>query len=274
MTSVLLRSVELGAGAPKICVPVMGATLAELAAHTAQVAPHTTATPFILPIAPQLASKPATVDLVELRIDTLAGSATNPELVAEAIRVVRAALPDTVPLLFTFRTTREGGTQPITDGDYAAVLATAIGSGEVDAVDLEMRTTRDLLEAIVSAARAYKVAVVMSNHDFEQTPAKAEIIARLREQQDLGADVTKIAVMPRSPRDVITLLDATEEFTATFADRPTITMAMGPDGVISRLAGEIFGSTLSFGQVGAASAPGQVDASELRRVLDLLHRAG
>jgi 3-dehydroquinate dehydratase-1 len=50
-------------------------------------------------------------------------------------------------------------------------------------------------------------------------------------------------------------------------------MAMGPLGVVSRLAGEVFGSVLTFGTVGAASAPGQVDAARLRDALDLLHEA-
>jgi 3-dehydroquinate dehydratase-1 len=50
-------------------------------------------------------------------------------------------------------------------------------------------------------------------------------------------------------------------------------MAMGPLGVVSRLAGETFGSVLTFGTVGAASAPGQVDAARLRAALDLIHEA-
>jgi 3-dehydroquinate dehydratase I len=50
-------------------------------------------------------------------------------------------------------------------------------------------------------------------------------------------------------------------------------MAMGPLGAVTRLAGETFGSVLTFGTVGAASAPGQLDAVRLRAALDLLHEA-
>lgn len=79
----------------------------------------------------------------------------------------------------------------------------------------------------------------MSNHDFAGTPAEEEIISRLRRAQELGGDLPKIAVMPNSAGDVLTLLAATVKMQELYADRPIITMSMGGEGVISRLAGEI-----------------------------------
>ena len=52
---------------------------------------------------------------------------------------------------------------------------------------------------------------------------------------------------------------------------PIITMSMAGTGLISRISGEAFGSALTFGTAGKASAPGQMDAKELRQVLTLLH---
>lgn len=49
-------------------------------------------------------------------------------------------------------------------------------------------------------------------------------------------------------------------------------MSMGQSGIISRLSGEIFGSAVTFGTIGAASAPGQIDLDSLRMVLQLLHK--
>ncbi|BDZ52013.1 hypothetical protein GCM10025867_42540 [Frondihabitans sucicola] len=71
---------------------------------------------------------------------------------------------------------------------------------------------------------------------------------------------------------MLTLLQATEVF-AEKSSRPAMTMSMGPLGVVSRLAGETFGSCATFGSVGEASAPGQVEAGALRVTLDLLHDA-
>ena len=91
--------------------------------------------------------------------------------------------------------------------------------------------------------------------------------------QDMGADIPKIAVMPQNKKDVLTLLAATEEMANDYADRPIITMSMAGTGVISRLCGEVFGSSMTFGAVGKASAPGQMGAEDLNTVLALLHSA-
>ena len=117
------------------------------------------------------------------------------------------------------------------------------------------------------------VYVIVSNHDFDKTPAKEEIIARLRKAQELGADLPKIAVMPRNAADVLTLLEATNTMFEQYADRPIITMSMAGKGIVSRLAGEIFGSALTFGAAKKASAPGQVPVTELRNILSLINRS-
>ena len=136
------------------------------------------------------------------------------------------------------------------------------GAGYIDMVDVEMFSGDDTVSALVRCAHACQVKVVGSNHDFQKTPAKEEIVARLRRMQELDADILKIAVMLRSK---------TEEMCSEYANRPVITMSMDGMGVISRLCGEAFGSAVTFGSAGKASAPGQVEAGELRRVFTLLH---
>ncbi len=97
-----------------------------------------------------------------------------------------------------------------------------------------------------------------------------EMERRLLEQQALGADIAKIAVMPESKQDVLTLLQVTERMSKA-SSIPIITMSMAADGLISRLVGEVFGSCLTFGSAVEASAPGQIPADELRIVLDIIH---
>lgn len=126
---------------------------------------------------------------------------------------------------------------------------------------------------IISKAHDFNVKVVSSNHDFDKTPEKEELIRRLCKMQELNADIPKIAVMPTCRRDVLMLLDATLEMTESYADRPIITMSMAGTGVISRLAGEAFGSALTFGAATKASAPGQIPVNELKQVLDILHKS-
>ncbi|MCC2333727.1 type I 3-dehydroquinate dehydratase [Cellulomonas wangsupingiae] len=253
---VRLRGTRLGAGSPRVCVPVV-ATTPDAAAAAARALP------------------PGVADVVELRLDHVTGSAGDPGLVRAAVAAVRAALPADVPLLATFRSAREGGAQPADDAACARVVRTVVagspGADGADAVDVELAAP-DVAD-LVAHAQAAGLAVVVSHHDFAATPPADEIVAVLRRQRDAGADVCKIAVMPHDADDVLALLSATRRF-ARDADRPVVTVAMGALGLVTRLAGGVFGSAMTFGSVGAVSAPGQLDAARLRDVLDLLHDAG
>ncbi len=114
--------------------------------------------------------------------------------------------------------------------------------------------------------------IVASTHDFTGTPSPQVIADQLEAMAATGADVCKLAVMPHSALDVAALLTATAT-RATVSKVPLITMAMGPLGIVSRLAGQVFGSCATFATLGdAGSAPGQVPLDEVLRALDLLGR--
>ena len=251
MKTVKVRNVVIGEGIPKICVPIVGVTKAD-----------------ILEEAKALHSLP--VDVVEWRIDWFEGVFDTDRLL-DALKDLRAELGD-LPILMTFRTSKEGGEKAVDPETYAALNIRAAESGLVDLVDVEVFTGDEIVSRIVKGAHAAGVKVVASNHDFDKTPDKDDIVGRLKKMQSLDADILKIAVMPRNKKDVLTLLSATEE-TASCTDRPVITMSMAGTGVISRLCGEVFGSALTFGAAKKASAPGQMNVKDLKTVLTLLHNA-
>ena len=141
----------------------------------------------------------------------------------------------------------------------------------VDAVDVEYFRDRASIEKILAVAKEHGVTVIMSNHDFDKTPSFDEITGRLMGMKKLGADVAKLACMPNSAKDVLTLLSATEAVKSQYPDEPIITMSMGKLGAISRISGEIFGSALTFGSAKKASAPGQLEVTTLQQILRALH---
>ena len=252
MNTVKVRDIEIGAGAPKIIVPIVGKTKDE-----------------IITEAKTFDSIP--VDIVEWRADWFEGVFDFAQ-VKDVLTDLREVLGNT-PILMTFRTSKEGGEKAIDDEAYAELNLNAAKSGLVDLIDVEIFTGDAVVREIIDGAHAAGVKVVASNHDFHKTPAKSDIIYRLRKMQDMGADIPKIAVMPQNKRDVLTLLAATEEMVTDYADRPVITMSMAGTGVISRLCGEVFGSSMTFGAAGKASAPGQMGVNDLNTVLGLLHNA-
>ena len=242
----------IGEGRPKICVPIVGKTKTD-----------------ILEEAKKITTLP--VDVVEWRVDWF-DDVFATEKVLETAKELQEVLKD-IPVLLTFRTSKEGGEKEISVNDYAALNIAAAQSGYVDLIDVEAFTGDEVVKTIINAAHEAGVKVIASNHDFFKTPAKADIIYRLRKMQDMNADIPKIAVMPQNKKDVLTLLAATEEMATNYADRPIITMSMAGTGVISRLCGEVFGSSMTFGAAKKASAPGQMGVNDLSTVLDLLHKA-
>ena len=249
MNTIKVRDIEIGAGAPKIIVPIIGVTKED-----------------ILNEAKTFDSIP--VDVVEWRVDWFE-HVFEFDKVEDVLKELRTALGN-IPLLLTFRTKKEGGEKAIDTKDYKELNLRAAKTGYVDFIDVEIFTGDDVVREIIDGAHAAGVRIIASNHDFFKTPAKSDIIYRLRKMQDMGADIPKIAVMPQSKRDVLTLLCATEEMVTDYADRPIITMSMAGTGVISRLCGEVFGSSMTFGAAKKASAPGQMGVNDLNTVLDLL----
>ncbi|MEX2952274.1 type I 3-dehydroquinate dehydratase [Serratia fonticola] len=250
MKTITLKNIVFGEGAPKIIVSLMGKDIPSVVAE-AQDYRH------------------ADFDILEWRVDHFADVATLSNVIAAA-RQIKEIIADK-PLLFTFRSAQEGGEQALPAQAYIALNLAAVDSGLVDMIDLELFTGDDLVKEAVAHAHAKNVKVIMSNHDFHKTPPQEEIVKRLCKMQELGADIPKIALMPQNKSDVLTLLAATLEMHEKHANGPIITMSMAKTGIVSRLAGETFGSAATFGAVKKASAPGQISVTDLRTILTILH---
>ncbi|MGQ3481682.1 type I 3-dehydroquinate dehydratase [Paenibacillus sp. TY11] len=247
---VKVKDVLIGEGAPKICVPMVGETLEQLKEEATHL-------------------RTLDLDIVEWRVDFFE-HVEDLEKVKAALHEIRSILVN-VPLVFTFRSAREGGEKEISAASYVELNRTVAETGQVELIDVELFNEEADVKTLVEAAHKHNVYVIISNHDFHKTPSKEEIVSRLRKAQELGGDLPKIAVMPTNTADVLTLLDATRIMAEEHADRPIITMSMAGKGVVSRLTGELFGSALTFGAAKKASAPGQIPVTELREILTVLH---
>ena len=253
LRTVKIRDVVIGEGRVKTIVPITGTTADEAIAQA------------------RVIGGSAQTDVVEFRVDFLDIALDAGKLAALGPKV--AAQLNGKPLIVTFRTKAEGGNKTIADADYGALYKALLKAQFADLIDVEMFRSEAVVRRLVAGAHQVGAFIVMSNHDFSGTPPAAELLARLRRQQELGADVLKLAMMPRDPSDVLELLRATWEMASRYAERPMMTMSMGGTGVVSRLAGEIFGSAMCFGMIGRASAPGQVEVERLAAVLDIVHRS-
>lgn len=249
---ITVRNVTIGVGIPKIIVPIVGRNVEEIYSSARSIAGMA-------------------VHIVEWRADFF-DEVFKTLSVFETLKGLREILGD-IPLMFTFRTANEGGEKPISMEEYEEINIHVAKSGYADLIDVEIFSGDDVVKKSIKAIHEARCFVMGSNHDFNKTPEKNDIIGRLIKMQDMDADILKIAVMPNDTKDVLTLLDATSEMTAKYAKKPVVTMSMSAKGVISRLTGEMFGSAMTFGSAGKNSAPGQIPVEELSLILQILHRS-
>lgn len=196
----------------------------------------------------------------ELRADLLA----DPAQVRAALTAVRAA--SSLPLLLTYRSATEGGKGAGHGQGYEDYLASLLQlRPAVAAVDIEMACPAS--KALVAEAKAGGYDVVGSCHDFTATPSAAQITQKLAQITAAGADITKVAYMPRTAQDVAALRHAAHDFAGAYPHQPLIAISMGQLGAPSRTD---LANCLTFATIadGAASAPGQATIAHVRAWLE------
>lgn len=245
-----IKGMKIGEGAPKVIISVMDPEV-EGAVQTIEE------------------GKQAGVDLFEWRVD-FSNDVHDYAKLAQDSKQIAAAVPNN-PLLLTFRSESQGGQMTLPADEYVALNKAVIAAEAIDLVDIETWIGDARVSELVAFAKAHGVKTVISYHNFAGTPSKEWMVNLMTHMQDLGADIPKVAVMANSAADGLTLLAATEEMHRLHANGPLLTMAMGREGSISRLSGELYGSALTFCSLKAASAPGQVDVKQAKRMMADFH---
>ena len=245
-----IKNLTIGSGIPKICVPLTGTTKEKICQEAE-------------------AAKKAEADLVEWRADFFEGLLQKEEC-NQVLDDLNEILGKT-PILFTIRTSEEGGNAVISLEDYIACNINAARSKKTDLVDVEVTGNPDEKIKLVAELQKDGVRVIASSHDFDKTDCQELLLNRFREMEKSGADILKMAVMPHGFEDVASIMEVTNAMKKE-CEKPLVSMAMGSIGSITRISGENFGSSITFGTVGAASAPGQFPVLKLRKLLEELHK--
>lgn len=243
-----IRDVVIGGGTPKICVPVIGRDNGEITEQMNEV----------------VSMKP---DIIEWRADYYCGDIFDD--IDNLFCQIRNKIKN-IPLIFTFRTKNEGGEKAISNEQYMQLLMRAAASENVELIDVEVISKKDIAGKIIKKAHENRTEVIGSYHNFQTTPSNDEMQSVLRQIEDIGADICKMAVMPHRMSDVERLMNVTKQFHNASA-KPVITMSMSDMGAVSRVSGLTTGSSVTFAAGTGVSAPGQLNISTIRNVLSAAH---
>ncbi len=250
--SIVIKNRTIGEGRPLICVPIVSDSLDG-----------------IIKECEDILDKP--VDMVEWRADFYLRCNDTASLNC-VMDIIREKLKY-MPILFTYRTAYEGGeesydnSKKITPMRYITMIKYVADNLGPDIIDIEAgRACDGDMSEVISYVKARNIVVISSMHDFLKTPDDTYMREVFDRMSRIGADIFKIAVMPNSGKDVLALMTFSENARNKYSN-PIITISMGRLGLVSRVAAELDGSAVTFASVGKASAPGQIDAAELKKLI-------
>ena len=204
------------------------------------------------PVNTSVKAKELGADILELRIDLIS---------EDPVKILIELKKLGLPIIITNRMKEEGGAWEGSETGRIRKLISLIPYA--DAVDIErIAEKRDL---VVRETKNAGKKVIISTHDFRNTPDNEVMAGFIRESFENGADIAKLAVMPHSLDDVLRLLDVT-----LHSSGHVCTIAMGETGKHSRVMASIYGSVMTYGYADIPVAPGQLRVDELKNMLKIL----
>ncbi|MDQ7081797.1 MAG: type I 3-dehydroquinate dehydratase [Aquificota bacterium] len=193
-------------------------------------------------------------DLVELRVDQF--SRTE---VPYVIELLERAKDVGLGTILTVRIPSEGGREVSNRREIFEKVAPLS-----DYTDVEL-SERELIIFVRSAVERGGGKMILSFHNFEMTPPNWVIREIIREGHRYGG-IPKVAVKANSHEDVARLLCVGNQ-----EKYDKILIAMGDEGRVSRIAGFVFGSVITYASLGESLAPGQLSLEEVVKLRKLLY---
>lgn len=185
-------------------------------------------------------------DALELRFDKIKVDSN------EAIQLLKSIRTLGLSIIGTKRPAFRGEDR---EGFFFAIIPFS------DAIDLEVEEDT---KSIVKMAKAKGKKVIISYHNYEETPEPDDLKKILDSMKKKGADIGKLATFIKSREDLANLLLLTNNY----KDLPIVTIGMGELGRISRIVAPIFGSCLTYGYINKPQAPGQMKVSTLKKEIE------
>ena len=191
-------------------------------------------------------------DLIELRVDYLRTMDLEPLLNGRER-----------PFIVTNRRRKEGGKYRGDERERILILREGLDQGP-EYVDVEIRTERRLLQDLI--ANKKQTLVVLSFHDFHETPSQRKLRKICDQMIQFGADVAKIVTFARSWEDNLKILSLIPY--ARKRKQAVVAFCMGEKGKMSRIFAPQMGAAWTYASLDKKriSAPGQLTALELKDI--------
>ncbi|MDR2813842.1 MAG: type I 3-dehydroquinate dehydratase, partial [Prevotellaceae bacterium] len=114
-------------------------------------------------------------------------------------------------------------------------------------------------KTLVELAKKHGCKIIISYHNFEQTPGLPEMRQIVADSRSMGADVVKLVTTARSTHDSARVLSLYE------GEKNLVAFAMGHEGRVTRVACLYLGAPFTYASpaLGLEAAPGQIAADRM-----------
>lgn len=133
-------------------------------------------------------------------------------------------------------------------------------------IDIEYEANAAYRQELVNYARKHGCNVIISYHNYEQTPP-VQVLENIIDECFLyGADVAKVATMVNNTTDIAKILSLYKR------EGRLVAIGMGNQGKITRVIAPLLGAEFTFAALNSdkATAPGQLTFSHLDNIITSL----
>lgn len=253
MKSYSIGNVEIGTGRPKVGAWLMGSHSAELISEAKYFS----------------ASRG---EFAEWHIEYFEPVVHLTEFVQMAEKIVHYL--NGKPLIVSYREIATEGNSLYSKQDLAEIFKQLILSGWVNQLDFEVTLGKEFITRLTEFAHEHAVKVNLTDHFCEAETDRQALLERFWLMKSYQPDAMLLFTYPNSNFEVLELLAALEELHAQDLDIPYSGLACFDRGTISRIAGETFGSAVTYGAAMKVSIPGKIPVNDLYTILNLLHING
>ncbi|MFW6366286.1 MAG: type I 3-dehydroquinate dehydratase [Spirochaetota bacterium] len=147
------------------------------------------------------------------------------------------------------------------------ILNAAIDAGAA-CIDIEVENSDAFKQAVIPRAKEKGVQVIVSYHNYENTPQCRELEEVIRWCRDSGADIIKISCAVHTRQEAARILSLYQY------DFPIVALGMGEFGRITRVASVLLGAPFTYvsPEEGRGTAPGQIGRARMQEIIGLIQQ--
>lgn len=252
MKPLKLKKLHLGMGVPKICVSITESDPLAIVAFAGQILT-------------------TSADIVEWRLDYF-DEINDSEKIRETANLLHNILGD-LPLIVSLRNPSEGGHQTVSDAAYQQLISQLITSHTANAVEINWSRPAPIRQQLANLARVNQVLTLGSYYSIQNTPDYDHLVQILTHLVREQTNFLKLTTMPQNDQDVLNLMSANLTVSEKI-DQPISTIALGPKGTATRIAGHTFHSVMTYADLKRSSVPGHLSVEETRQFLNAMDETG